>query len=200
MINNPAYTIVVICNSDIILRGLGEILSGCNSDEVVLLHQANELIDYPHLSGYILLIVPVYLAEKNKGFLKRVLSNANGMKYLYLSDDIKCETTKTCLNIYDNHTLIVSKANEFLNTFGIKNEEPTINELTRREIEVLRLVSKGFANKEIADRLSISIHTVISHRKNISEKTGIKSASGLTMYAVLKKIIDIDEITTSDLI
>jgi len=65
---------------------------------------------------------------------------------------------------------------------------------------VLQLLCKGHSNKEIADQLFVSTHTVISHRKNISEKTGIKSASGLTMYAILKKIVDVSEIDTADLI
>ena len=45
-------------------------------------------------------------------------------------------------------------------------------------------------NKEIADQMNISIHTVISHRKNITRKTGIKSVSGLTVYALLNNLID----------
>jgi DNA-binding CsgD family transcriptional regulator len=48
-------------------------------------------------------------------------------------------------------------------------------DLTLREKEVIRLIAIGYANKEIADRLNISIHTVISHRKNITEKLNIKS-------------------------
>ncbi|MGE5354496.1 MAG: LuxR C-terminal-related transcriptional regulator, partial [Acidobacteriota bacterium] len=44
------------------------------------------------------------------------------------------------------------------------------------------------------DRLFISPHTVITHRKNISQKTGIKSVSGLTIYAVVNNIIDIDKL------
>lgn len=198
--NNHTNKIIVICNSDIILKGLAEILTKCNSDEVILLHQLNELIDYPHLSGYILLIMPVNVFEENEGFIKRMFSNANEIKHLNLSSEEKPKIANSAINIHDNHTLIVSKVNEFLNSFGSKNSERTINELTKREIDVLQLVAKGLANKEVADKLSISIHTVISHRKNISEKTGIRSASGLTMYAVLKKIIDIDEISTSDLI
>lgn len=66
--------------------------------------------------------------------------------------------------------------------------------LTGREIDVLRLLATGHANKEIADKLHISIHTVITHRKNISQKTGIKSVSGLTIYAVTQKLISIDTI------
>lgn len=67
-------------------------------------------------------------------------------------------------------------------------------ELSLREIEVLQLLVKGLTNKEIADKLSISQTTVITHRKNIQEKTGIKSLSGLTVYAVLNGVVNIDEI------
>lgn len=66
------------------------------------------------------------------------------------------------------------------------------HELSPREIEVLVLLTKGLINKEIADRLNISLTTVISHRKNITEKLGIKSVSGLTIYAVLHGYIEAD--------
>ena len=68
-------------------------------------------------------------------------------------------------------------------------------QLSDREIEVLKLLVSGLSNKEIADKLFISIHTVVSHRKNISQKTGIKSQSGLTIYAISNKIIHIDDFT-----
>ncbi|WP_321479111.1 LuxR C-terminal-related transcriptional regulator [uncultured Bacteroides sp.] len=71
------------------------------------------------------------------------------------------------------------------------SEEP---ELSAREIEVLVLVTKGFINKEIADKLNISLTTVITHRKNITEKLGIKSVSGLTMYAVMNGYVEADRI------
>lgn len=68
------------------------------------------------------------------------------------------------------------------------------HELSVREIEVLALVTKGLINKEIADKLSISLTTVISHRKNITEKLGIKSVSGLTIYAVMRGYVEADRI------
>ena len=64
------------------------------------------------------------------------------------------------------------------------------HELSERERDVLVLVAKGLTNKEIASELNISPHTVISHRKNIVHKTGIRSVAGLTVYAVLNKFID----------
>ena len=66
--------------------------------------------------------------------------------------------------------------------------------LSSREIEVLKLVAKGQINKHIADVLSISLHTVISHRKNITAKLGIKTVSGLTMYAVLNGLVSSKDI------
>lgn len=68
------------------------------------------------------------------------------------------------------------------------------HELSERERDVLILVARGFTNKEIASELNISPHTVISHRKNIVHKTGIRSVAGLTVYAVLNKLIDSEQL------
>lgn len=67
-------------------------------------------------------------------------------------------------------------------------------DLSSREIEVLVLLTKGLINKEIADKLNISLTTVISHRKNITEKLGIKSVSGLAIYAVMHGYIEADRV------
>lgn len=72
--------------------------------------------------------------------------------------------------------------------------------LSAREKDVLRLVATGLSNKEIADKLFISIHTVVTHRKNITDKLGIKSISGLTVYAIINGIIDSDSINVSELV
>lgn len=66
--------------------------------------------------------------------------------------------------------------------------------LSTREIEVLTLIVKGLLNKEIADRLNIGLTTVISHRRNIVEKLGMRSVSALTIYAVMRGYVNIDEI------
>ena len=68
------------------------------------------------------------------------------------------------------------------------------NPLTSREVEVLVLIVRGYINKEIADRLNIGLTTVISHRKNIMEKLGLKSVSALTIYAVMNGYVDVDKI------
>ena len=66
--------------------------------------------------------------------------------------------------------------------------------LTDREIEVLSLIVQGFINKEIAEKLCIGLTTVITHRKNIMDKLGMKSVSALTIYAVMHGYVDIKKI------
>ena len=82
--------------------------------------------------------------------------------------------------------------------YPVKDMPPTPpttgHELSAREIEVLVLITKGLINKEIADKLNIGLTTVITHRKNITEKLGIKSVSGLTIYAVMTGDVEADRI------
>ena len=66
--------------------------------------------------------------------------------------------------------------------------------LSDREIEVMSLIVQGYINKEIAEKLNISLSTVITHRKNIMEKLGMKSVSALTIYAVMHGYVDINKI------
>lgn len=68
------------------------------------------------------------------------------------------------------------------------------SELSDREREILVCVAKGMINKEIADSLNISINTVITHRRNITRKIGIRSIPGLTVYAILNGLVDIKDV------
>jgi DNA-binding NarL/FixJ family response regulator len=74
---------------------------------------------------------------------------------------------------------------------GIQDSPEGISD---REKDVLRLVAIGLTNKEIADKLFISSHTVITHRKNITKKLGIKTIAGLTMYALINRLVIPEEI------
>ena len=66
--------------------------------------------------------------------------------------------------------------------------------LSDREIEVIALIVQGYINKEIADRLNIGLATVVTHRKNIMDKLGMRSVSALTIYAVMHGYVDINKI------
>ena len=73
-----------------------------------------------------------------------------------------------------------------------RRQEPETEELSERERDVLIQVVHGLSNKEIANVLCISMHTVISHRKNITRKLNIHSTAGLTIYAIVNKLVDIN--------
>lgn len=74
------------------------------------------------------------------------------------------------------------------------SEADTAGQLSQREKEILVNVARGLSNKEIADRLCLSVHTVTTHRRNISQKLQIHSPAGLTIYAVVNGLINIDEL------
>ncbi len=105
-----------------------------------------------------------------------------------------------CISQCDNELAINNLFNSIFPQKAERDETTTSEELSTRERDVLRLVAMGFPNKEIADKLFISIHTVVTHRKNITEKLGIKSISGLTVFAIINGIIDSDSINVSELI
>lgn len=79
-----------------------------------------------------------------------------------------------------------------------QNNQSETEELSDREKEILISVVKGMSNKEIADHHSISIHTAITHRRNITRKLKVHSISGLTIYAIINKLVDISEIKYQD--
>ena len=106
----------------------------------------------------------------------------------YIGQDILKQYNAT-IDINDTRQEVENKLNEALAKES-EEEEKLNYELSERETDVLIAVAKGMQNKEIADNLNISIHTVISHRKNIVAKTGIKSVAGLTVYALINNLIN----------
>ena len=97
------------------------------------------------------------------------------------------------INIYDPAPQLRRKLHQALEQRDTTRQNENY-ELSEREREILISIARGMTNKEIADKHNISIHTVISHRKNITRKTGIKSIAGLTVYAMLNNMIDQSEL------
>lgn len=75
-----------------------------------------------------------------------------------------------------------------------RHHMPETEELSERERDVLIQVVRGLSNKEIADVLCISMHTVVSHRKHITRKLNIHSTAGLTVYAIVNKLVDLNSL------
>ena len=106
--------------------------------------------------------------------------------------DQSSESFAPTLPIDEEKESLLERLERFVEQLG-RQAESLPQELSPRETEVLKLVAKGFMNKEIADQLNISINTVLSHRKNLTAKLGIKTVSGLSFYAMMNGYIsDID--------
>lgn len=88
-----------------------------------------------------------------------------------------------------DETSVIERLTHILDSLSESNKEKKQSNLSQREIDVLKLVAKGLINKEIAEMLSISFNTVLTHRKNITAKLGIKSVSGLGFYAIMNGYI-----------
>ncbi len=94
------------------------------------------------------------------------------------------------ISIDDTRDTMLKKIQKHIKNGGDKNS----SSLSDREVDVLKEIVRGRSNKEIADVLNISIHTVMSHRKNIMQKTGIKSQAGLTVYALTNNILNVENL------
>lgn len=102
------------------------------------------------------------------------------------------ESFAPALPVHENEEAMLERIERFIEQLDRQSENLN-HDLSPRETEVLKLVAKGFMNKEIADQLNISINTVLSHRKNLTAKLGIKTVSGLSFYAMMNGYIsDID--------
>ena len=97
-------------------------------------------------------------------------------------------------SLYDDPEDMKEKLNRMLNLSGQEDGRGGQEVLSSREKEIVTCVVKGMTNKEIADALFLSTHTVLTHRRNIARKLQIHSPAGLTIYAIVNKLVEIQDI------
>lgn len=193
---NRNHHIVLIEPSPVIYEGMCTIFA--NSDEFFNVSRLDKIDEFPSFG----LRKAVDIVIVNPGLIQNNLKTYNtirdnfplakwiGIVYSYFDQHL-LSVFDDIISVYDTPESIISSIRRITNQ-PEDDEQGHQERLTEREIEVLKLLTAGKSNKEIADQLNISTHTVISHRKNLSQKTGIKSVSGLTIYAVVKNIITLD--------
>lgn len=196
--SNFGKVLAVAETSYIIRKGLVYALS--QSSTVSKVVELKELDDISYQLGILrpdaLLINPMLLGHSSKNDVKQQLNldkNISVIALVYnLIDERFYQSYDAVIRINDSE----SKIEEVLTACLVKEKEKPSEqeELSEREKEILISVIKGMSNKEIAEYHNISIHTVITHRRNIGRKLDIHSVSGLTIYAILNKFIDIKDI------
>lgn len=195
---NPLISVLIVEPSEIICEGLKAMLKTSGKYNVLSpLHDAANLSERLMAARPDILIVnPTLLTAPRQQLAtmaqERPTMPVVALVYQYVEDsilanfrfviDIRCSYSTLLLQLQ------AAMANS--NSEDETAESPENYELSERETDVLVLVAKGLSSKEIADKLSISVHTVNSHRKNITHKTGIKSVAGLAVYAMIHNLME----------
>jgi DNA-binding NarL/FixJ family response regulator len=191
--------IAIVGPSLLIQYGLAEIIKEhlpgflvCNFKDLQLLQ------NLPKHGDLAAVIIDASIADSNLKTINSLKKEFAGcslilLQYQYISASLISQFDEL-ITIEQSPVEIASIINKAMGKIKEMPHEVKTDNLSERETDVLKLLVTGFSAKEIADRLNISVNTVISHRKNISIKTGIKSLAGLTIYAVANKIITMDSL------
>ena len=156
-----------------------EVVSPESLADCMRLHKPDVLIINPAFPGYF--DIRKFREDPQHAGVKCIalLCSMGDNSILKYYDDI--------FSLYDDPEDMKEKLNRMLNLSGQEV-------LSSREKEIVTCVVKGMTNKEIADALFLSTHTVITHRRNIARKLQIHSPAGLTIYAIVNKLVEIQDI------
>ncbi len=190
------YKIVMADPSVIVLNGLAALLRELPDYEVVL-----QSTDMRTISARlrvarpdIFIVNPVMIDFSKRAMVRSLFEDLPDMKIValvstFFENQILRQYHGT-IEINDDLQCIKSMLHQVLAQQKSKEPENDSSLLSDRERDVLVCLAKGQKNNEIADNLHISVHTVVTHRKNIIRKTGIKSVAALTVYAILNNLIE----------
>lgn len=189
--------VVIIEPSPIVQAGLRSVIDSLSDFEVVgMLSDMSRLDEkITAMRADIIILNPSIVEFHNRHSIKGMFSETNivALVYSYIDSDI-LRKFQGVIDIYDEPCKIACTLRSAVTEQPSDEAVSDSDELSEREKEIVIAVAKGLMNKEIATLHNISVHTVISHRKNISRKTGIKSVSGFVVYALLNNLIEYSEI------
>jgi DNA-binding NarL/FixJ family response regulator len=191
------YNILLIEPSEIVATGVAAIVNKSNEFKLTTILPDTDYLKQVRTAHDIIIINPTAATPVERQDIRTILDAGSGTTAIVaLSYDNLHENELLrydgSIGIHDTPERIYQKLHNAIKECSENKNEA--GELSARERDILVSVAKGKTNKEIADRYNISIYTVISHRRNISRKLGINSIPGLTVYAIMNKLIDISDI------
>lgn len=200
MNNNTSLKIVVAETSVIVRSGLTAVLKripNLNAHPIEV-SSPETLQNYIHLhTPDIVIINPTFGGWFDLQAFKTE-NGKSGIKYVALVcsviDNNALKEYDESIAICDDIDIITTKVNHLLHTEEEEEKDNEQETLSQREKEIITCVVKGMTNKAIADKLYLSIHTVITHRRNIARKLQIHSPAGLTIYAIVNKLVELQDI------
>ena len=184
--------IMIVEPSDIIIEGLTSIFNNYYDINIIATLSDTEILHEIIISAKpnIIIINPTLLSPLERQKLNLLIQNRINTSLIAL---VYQYVESSSLHIFDNTIDIRAPKSSIVQTVrdcysSQKGKISESYELSERETSVLILVAKGLSSKEIAENLHISVHTVNTHRKNITHKTGIKSVAGLAVYAMIHNL------------
>lgn len=192
--------IVIAEPSPIVAAGMLRFFEDMNQIQVVsVVDNIDDLNDKMIVHNPDMLIVnPIMLGYTNNSVIKQINNVSPDTLCVALVttfvDKNFLRYFKEIIELSDSKQKVCNKIFNLINNNDESSSQNESVDLSNRETDVLICVAKGMTNKDISDMLNISVHTVITHRKNIVKKTGIKSVSGLTVYALLNNLVEESEI------
>lgn len=186
---------IIAEHSEIIRKGLIDVLekSGLFSRIREVACAANLMDQVARYRPDVLFVNPGMVDSKFRNLLREKQRPRLAAIVYSFHDASVLEAFDELIPINDTRSKIQKKLQALVNRQP-ENVAGPDQALTARETDVLRLLVAGLSNKQISERLFISTHTVMSHRKNITQKLNIKSVAGLTVYAILNKIVSMEEL------
>ena len=196
--------IIAVCPSPVILAGLASILS--STPDLRLLETLSDLSELSRKciskSGAdVVILDPAAVPAENLRSIRYSYDCiANSVLFALLNapypDDVLSQF-EGCVSVNHNAASIIkavraactAHCHQEDSTDVTLSQEGSEGVLSPREKEIVTLVAEGYINKEIADKLGLSVFTVTTHRKNISQKLGIRSIAGLTVYAMMNGLV-----------
>lgn len=200
MNNNSSLKIVVAETSVIIRSGLTAVLKRIPNLNVhpIEVSSSETLQNYIHLhTPDIVIVNPTFGGWFDLQAFKSD-NGKSGIKYIALIcsviDNNALKEYDESFAICDDIDVITTRINHLLHAEEEEEKDNEQETLSQREKEIITCVVKGMTNKAIADKLYLSIHTVITHRRNIARKLQIHSPAGLTIYAIVNKLVELQDI------
>lgn len=197
MPQSEKYNIILIEPSPIVQQGIKALLAG--DPRFIITHTFSDFHTYENSlvkdNIQLILLNPSVISIHKEFSVKNLFSKHPNILYVAIIYTYANSETlgnfDGILDIYMSGSELIRK---LVKVIEVSNETDQKNisdniDLSDREKEILISVAVGLTNKEIAEKHNISVHTVISHRKNISRKIGIKTVSGLTIYAIFNNLI-----------
>lgn len=189
------YKVVLIEPSEIVATGIATIINGNPKFYVAQTLNAPSYYNSNDSDVDIVIINPTVVDYNDRLDIRSWLGAGNTALVALAHSNYEESVLRQydeCIGIYDNAARIIQKLRNAIDE-NSKSPKNDLNELSSREKDILAAVAMGKTNKEIADEFNISIYTVISHRRNISQKLGINSIPGLTVYAIMNKLVDMSD-------